>query len=1116
MQGTGYGRRWLMPVALGALAALLIFTLAGGAAHAAEEAHVFDPVLSLTGSCEAASATKIDPVLDPGCPDAHPPIPFGTPKAVATDFYGNIFVSNGRTVEEGRIDVFDSSGVFITEVSEPTGAWSLAVDSDGNLYVVNAAREIHRFSPTVYEPEAGKIAYKAEPELVAGKSLSIFVGLAINPANDRLFAHHGTFIAEYGSAEEENKLLDSSIGEGTLFNAHGQGLAVDSVQERIYASDHRNSPDSYVIRIFELKAPHVLIGTVDGSETPQGKFGSYLSVAADEGTGNFFVYDGEAKVVHEFTQAGKYVTTIEHGFQFVSGSEIAVDNGPKSPNGALDEDGRYLYVPSHPNGLGHSFAFGPAPKEFPPKVEAVSFSEVSEDDADLSAIVNPGGLETGYVFEYTTEQKFQEEGGFAGAQVAAEGQIPAGGSNVEVSTSLVGLSPETGYRFRVVATNALGSAEQEGGFTTYSESEVSPPCANDLFRTGLSALLPDCRAYELVTPADTNARAPTAIGHLGAFFATRPASPAGDAVSFLTEGGTLPGSDGTGSWGGDRYLASRSQDGWISAPAGPTGSESPAPVPGGNSPDQGYFLWETSGEGSAVIDGQVTSYVRYPDGHSELVGRGSLGADPRATGKLISEDGGHIIFVSGSRVGASAVQLEPDAPPDGTKAIYDRTADEVTHVVSLLPGDLTPAAGQSASYVGASLDGEGVAFTIGSTLYLRHDNEETYEAAKEATFAGVAEGGGRIFYVKSGDLFAFDVASEEAVPFTESGDVTVVNVASLGTAAYFTSPTVLTEEENPNGATPQAGKENLYLSEEGAISFVSSVTERDVVGEPGEKELIPALGNWLRAVGPGTAELPGRFAFASSRATPDGTALLFESRADLDGYDPEGHVEIYRYDAVDGALECLSCNPTQAPATGEASLQSIRSVSTAPEPLSPFALVGNLRADGRRAFFQSEEALVAHDTDGLQDIYEWEAEGVGTCIKPGGCTYLISSGHSDRVDYLFAVSDSGDDVFIRSSDLLLGSDADETPSIYDARVVGGFPENSAQVCQGEGCKPDLWLPPPLPTPGMLPGGGSGKAPSRPCPKGKRKVKQAGKVRCVRKHRNHRRHKAGSQRRGTRK
>ena len=171
-------------------------------------------------------------------------------------------------------------------------------------------------------------------------------------------------------------------------------------------------------------------------------------------------------------------------------------------------------------------------------------------------------------------------------------------------------------------------------------------------------------------------------------------------------------------------------------------------------------------------------------------------------------------------------------------------------------------------------------------------------------------------------------------------------------------------------------------------------------------------------------------------------------------------------------------------------------------------MVSNLRADGRRAFFQSTEALVPGDTDELQDVYEWEAQGVGSCANPGGCVYLISSGHSDRIDYLYAVSDDGDNAFFRSSDLLLGVDTEHTPSVYDARVDGGFAEEEHPICQDEGCKPSLTPPPLLPTPAT----GVQEPPEAPppvkrCPKGKRKVVRKGKVHCVKK--KHHRHQTGS-------
>jgi len=159
---------------------------------------------------------------------------------------------------------------------------------------------------------------------------------------------------------------------------------------------------------------------------------------------------------------------------------------------------------------------------------------------------------------------------------------------------------------------------------------------------------------------------------------------------------------------------------------------------------------------------------------------------------------------------------------------------------------------------------------------------------------------------------------------------------------------------------------------------------------------------------------------------------------------------------------------------------------------------------------------VASDSDSLQDVYEWEDEGVGSCTQAGGCLYLISSPQSRRNEYLWGVSRSGEDVFFLSSDLLVGSDVDETPSIYDARVGGGFPEPATSVCEGEGCRPQLTPAPSLPS-GETPvrGGGDNVKP-RKCGKGK--VKRAGKVRCVKKkhpgtHAKHRRHRAGPKQKG---
>jgi hypothetical protein len=1099
--------------------ALAQATCIGGSTAMAAESHAFDPVLSLTGSCEVS---ELDPRPDPGlCPMPpgvagvdHPKLPFRAPRAVVTDSHGDIYVSNLEPTR-GVIDIFDASGNFLTEFEDPEGPQALAIDSEGNLYVGHLSEKEPEFGvvlyePTVYEPTKGVIQYTTAPKGIVGEDgeegASAY-GLAVNPLNDQLFVKVSNSVMVFKSAAEENGFIEQfETGLGKV-TGEPLGVAVDAARGRVVIGSNKD-PGGVVVRVLDLVAPHNLVCAISGSAVPGGKFVSdALSIAVDEGTGDIFVYDGLAKKVYEFEANCSYLSTIERGFQYVFRSQIGVDNGKNSPNGAENPFGRYLYVPSNQSGIGHSYAFGPS-NEGPPIIESVSFGNVGESEAELRAKVEPSGLPTHYVFEYVTQQQFQETGDFTGAQVAGEGDIPAGNSPVSVTVSAIGLQSGTTYRFRAVATNDEGSDVAEGEFATYPPAEVSS-CPNESLRLGSSGLLPDCRAYELVTPPSTNARTPTGVTQ-GELFASRETSPAGNAVSFQIFGGSLPGSEAVGSLAGDPYLARRGAGGWSTSQVGPSGSEALSILPGSHSPDQGYSFWRTQDpRSSAQVEGQPTAYLRYPDGHSAFVGRGSIADDPHAIGKLIAENANHVIFSSTNFEGHPAVQLEPDAPPEGTAAIYDRTFDEVTHVISLLPGDVTPEAGKNASFEGASLDGRGVAFRLDGRLYLRYNNEETYEVGDAGvTFEGITEGGSRVFYLKGGDLFRYDVVAGTRTAFTETGSVTPVNVSADGTVAYIVSPTVISGAQNPKSVKPVKGAENLYRSEEGSMGFVGTVTERDVVGGT-ENVKAGGLGLWGRAQQRG-----GEIAIDPSRTTPDGDVLLFESRAPLADYDSEGDVEIYRYDSVANALSCLSCNPTLTPASGDASLQSILQEAPAfggKEPLSSFSYTANLSPDGRRAFFQSTDALVPFDTDGLQDVYEWEAQSVGTCARLGGCVSLISSGHSARTDYIFAVSESGDDVFFRTSDLLLPSDLEETPSIYDARVDGGFAEEPPRPF---GTTP-LSTPPALPTPGILPSRTSGnvKHPRR-CPKGKKRVRRHGKVVCVKKrHHRHHHRKAGSGRKG---
>jgi hypothetical protein len=1109
--------------------AFLLLALAAAAAPGAQAERVLDPNLSLIGRC--AEPEALDPVEDPGCPTtppqgAHPPAPFAVPNGVATDFYGDIYVSNfGKSTNgrQGRIDIFTPAGRFISELAV-VAPLAIAVDSQGNLYVrVEVGPEISgsgpsttellRFDPSVYEPEAGKIEYGNPTALLVQPgtaAASFYTGIAIDNENDHLFANYGAAgVVEYDSATAGNAVLRTTP---MPTYPYGMGVAVDAAHHLLYAvaADER-------VDIFDLtklvgppsEESYEKVGSIEGSAVPQGNFGGYLSVAVDESTGNIFVLDGKLNVAYQFAADGTYLETIEHGFNSPFGAEIGVDNGPFSPNGGLNDTGHYLYVPSGKTGVGHSYAFEESSARAP-EVKSANATGITLTEAELQASVDPGNLETTYTFEYESEERFEAEGGFNGATIARSGQLPAGNLPEEAAAPLTGLQAGTQYRFRIVVTNEEGSDEMEGSFATYPAFGVdSAPCGNQLFRTGPSALLSDCRAYELVTPADTNGRAPVGAGQEGGFFTTHQVAPDGGKVPFRVEGGTLPGIGGTGSYLGDPFVSTRGADGWGTAYTGPNGSEAVAITPGGSSPDIGYSFWTAESEGSALFEGRSTSYLRFPDGHSEILGKGSIGTDPEAAGLLISENGTHVLFGTGYLASAdTAVQIEPDAAPSGTQAIYDRTADGVVHVVSLLPGDQPLGANEGAIYQTASLDGEGIVFAVGNKLYFRHQDQETFELGENAEAAGVSEGGRFAFYRKAGRLWRFDAETGERLPFS-TGEVTPVVVSADGSTAYFVSTSKLSSEPNPNGAFPQTGQQNLYVSREGEVRFVGTVTVRDVEGIYNGARQVDGLGLWLSAI---SNSPHGRFGLDPARATSDGSVLLFQSRAPLAGYDPEGHSEVYRYDSSQEGLQCLSCDPTGGPATGNATLQSENREGFA--LFLPSAWLENLNPNGTRAIFQSTDPLVPGDTDNRQDVYEWEADGVGSCATAGGCTFLISSGHSSRNEYLYAVSESGDDVFFISTDLLLPADENETPSIYDARVGGGFPEPAEAECQGEGCRPQLAPPPPLPaaqTP--VQGEGDNFKPPRRCRKGQHKVKRGGKTRCVKKSHKKRHQRAGSNQKG---
>jgi hypothetical protein len=692
-----------------------------------------------------------------------------------------------------------------------------------------------------------------------------------------------------------------------------------------------------------------------------------------------------------------------------------------------------------------------------PGIAGLAAGHLTDTTATLSAQLNPQNEATTYHFEYGT-------GDCALLPCTALPDLQAGGGPLPVAQNVTGLAPDTVYHFRLVAANATGT-------------ETSAVASFRTFAPGAS--LPDDRAYELVSPVDANGVPPILLigtEGLGANFETQTIAVDGESALFNTTG-TLPGSGGNG--GADQYRSVRGADGWSTETTSPSGAQTEHPHVGGVSSDLRYAFWR-SGEGGALsIANAETTYLRLPDGSFELVGSGSLGTQAQVQGWWISAGAGHVIF-------SATTQLEPEAPAGETTAIYDRTPGGPTTVVSVKPGGESFAEFENAEFQGVSRDGSAVAFTVGETLFVHSGGSTVEVAAGFPTFAGLSTDGDRLLYTLGGDIFSFDVASQTTTPVGSGAESTVVNVSADGSHVYFSSPQQL------DGSNGEAGAPNLYVWNGSTVRFVAVLDPRDFF-EPESLSEELNLGAWVPGHGPNQGGAIGP-ASDPSRTTADGDVLVFQSHASLaPPFDNQGHWQIFRYVASTEALSCVSCSPISPKATADANLQaSRRPLLNQDSPVNAETPVASLTADGQRVFFQTSQALLPGDSDGVQDVYEWEE----------GRLSLISSGQSGANSYLYGVSPDGRDVLFTTHDTLVPRDRNGgTSRIYDARVGGGFDEPAETVpCAEEGCQPQPTPPPPLA------GGGSTtfQGPGNPKPPARHRKRH--------KHRRHRRpsaHKQGT-------
>jgi Tol biopolymer transport system component len=1035
---------------------------------------------------------------------------------IAVGSTGSVYVG-----DENRVQQFSPEGAYQSELTLPgAGAtFALAVDTAGDLYVKSGELSgVRKYSP------AGALLQELD---TAGSPSAI----AVNPAGD-------IFIDD-GEDEVEHHILeyDSSGNELSSFDAAGEGgsrgIGWGDTAGALYVLGLNG------VREIAPPPPGPLLEPGSESATNVRPTTATLNATIDpEGQ--------ETTYRFEYGPSTSYGTSapVPDG---ASGSDFA-DHAVSASLTSLQHASTYHYrvVATNAGGTaqGPDQTFTTLP---PARIDSESVSDVTSTGATLAAEINPLGSDTRYRFEYGTSTSYGT------AVPVPDGGAGSGERDAPVAVRLRDLQPATTYHFRAVTSNVLGSVAGEDRTFSTQPDTAGPALADG---RGWEMVAPpgkDGATIEAITPQGGVIQASGDGGSLTyvttAAVGGEPAgSPAKDtqvlsvrhpdgwrstdiATPHEQPAGFLLGHPAEYEFFSPDLTAGLVQPlGETPLPPLPAGSEktiylrdnpagsylplvTAANVPPGTkfglNPQTGAgemeFVSATPDLTHVVISSQValtpapiaasSGLYEWAAGHLELVSvlpgpnqqpapQPTLGDNSHSIRHAISNDGSRVVW-SATQSGALDLYLR------------DTTTRETIQLDAVASGK--GEGNPNAVFQTASSDGSKVFFTDQQRLTADSKAEEHRP-----------------------DLYEFEVSSG-STPLAgtltdltgdanagESADVqgAVIGASEDGAYVYYVAEGVLAVGENGHMQTATPGAENLYLARRSSTGWTTTFVAT-LASEDGP--------DW--EAGTGSHNDLGRM---TARVSPNGSWLAFMSDRSLTGYDNHdansgaADEEVFLYDAVAHSLTCPSCNPTGARPSGVLDhsftegngtnlLIDRPEIWTEPGRWLAASVPGWTKADADRAlyqsryladsgrlFFNSADALAPQDNNGMEDVYEYEPTGVGSCTntnhafsdRAAGCVSLISSATSGGESAFLDASASGSDVFFLTAAPLALQDVDTGPDIYDARVCAdaapclASPGTPRAACSTtESCKaPPSPQPPILGAPPSATFSGSGNLP----------------------------------------
>jgi hypothetical protein len=988
------------------------------------------------------------------------------PRAVAFDQANDaVLVANAERFSElGEVKVYANQGgtlVGVLPVSEAPPhngllftedrlGGGIAVDAAGNIYVSDTKNHVvDKFAPKGSDPAEGytyvcqysgpgrgcrfepEVELPTEPTPTFGN----VVGLAVDKSENLYVVSNEVFVENGPNQVDEFDAAGADVAqlvtaEYSSLPAPPIGVAADANGD-VFIED-----EEHQVAELERGPSGAVLKEVVVAPASAGVSG--IGFDADSG---LLLLSEPARVVEYDPLRAKIVAE----FKTTTGSGlfggIAARETVGSPTGEVFVLSATLELVS---------MYG-SPPPLKPVVESESVAKVTAASAQLRAVIDPKLRTTHYVFQFGVDQSY----GDGEVPLPPGGEIEGTQASGLASAAVQHLEPDETYHYRVVATNKEG--------TVYGPDQMFTT-----FQAGGGGL-PDGRAWEMVSPLDKNGG--DIIGGLDEH--ANQASLDGEKVSFFSQAAFA---GGLGNLGTNTYVATRTPNGWATQNIIPLLKSGSYKLPANNpykvfTPDLSYGLLR-NGEPSTgpPIENVPFPGTGAPAGYENFYLRDNLTDAYQA---LITTTP---TFASTSEFEVGIEGATPDLDHIVMGAYRLGTGHVNIELNEWSGGSLTPVnvsiagAPVSGALLGAGDAGE----TDGSPHTISADGSRVFWSVHGDEPMFVREGIGspqpRTMQLPPGDFVDASVSGSKVLLSTGEvfglegaqriADVTAGAggfVGELGASddlskIYFVDNQVLPGVgANSLDKLPQAGEDNLYLYREGApLSFIGTLAATDQT-------------DW--AMG-----LPLR----TTRVTSGGGSIVFSSTASLTGYDNMDAAtsladsEIYQYtEGVaegagfgSGTLSCVSCNPSGEPPIGSASVPAGNVTQGAGSSARAYYQSRVLSSDGGRVFFDSPEGLVPTDTNGAQDVYEYQ----------GGRAQLISSGTGGSATFIDA-SGSGSDVFFTTENELVSGDTDSLADLYDAREphvageqVGPAAASVEPVCTGTGCQGAPAAPPIFATP----------------------------------------------------